>query len=395
MRNLKIGEPYGGRLVNRVLADKKRESALSEVSKLPKITPFLNTIYDLEKIAVGAYSPLEGLMDQETYRSVISKNRLPNGLPWTMPIILAPPGPENAKVIDSLKKGNDVAIFDWTDKPFAILHLEEKFKYDKKEFAQQVYGTTEEAHPNVKDIYSNAGDIALGGKIDLFRMLDLPARKSELTPLETREYFKKMGWKNIVGYQCRNPPHTAHEYIQRLSMEREEIDGLLVHPVIGRLKSGDYKSDIIMEAYQSLVDAYYPKDRVLLASISVTMRYGGPKAALFLAIVRKNYGCTHYIVGRDQAGVGSYYDPYACHKIFDEYDIGIVPLKYKETHFCRRCGWMASTKTCPHPKEDHISTSQTKIRELLKEGKTPPSEILRPEVAKVLMGQANRELFVP
>jgi len=391
VNKMKVGEPYGGTLINRVLDEKKSEALTSEVSKLPRIKPFLNSIYDLEKIAIGAYSPLEGFMGEEMYRSVISGSKLPSGLPWTMPIILTPPGPENAKVINDLKEGDDLAILDWTDQPFAILHMEEKFKYDKKEYAQSTYATTDEAHPNVKDVYINQGDIALGGKIDLVRKLDLVHAKYELTPVETRDYFKKMGWKNIVGYQCRNPPHTAHEYIQRLSMEREEIDGLLIHPVIGRLKVGDYKSDIIMEAYQQLVDNYYPKDRVLLSSISITMRYGGPKAALFLAIVRKNYGCTHFIVGRDQAGVGDYYKPYECHEIFDKHDIGIIPLRYKAAHLCKRCGWMASDKTCAHPKEDHISTSQTKIRGLLKEGQAPPPEIVRAEVAKVLM---KPDLFV-
>lgn len=389
MKNL--NEPYGGKLVNRQLDEKKSESLLSEALRLPKVKPFFNAIYDTEKIAVGAYSPLEGFMDQETYRSVITKNSLSDGLPWTIPITLTPPGSDNSRVIDNVNKGDDLAILDWSDKPFAILHIEDKFKYDKKEFAKEVYGTTDEAHPNVYDIYHNQGDVAIGGKLDLVRRLDLASGKYEMTPLETRDYFKRMGWKNVVGYQCRNPPHTAHEYIQRLSLEREEIDGLMVHPVVGRLKQGDYKPEIIMQAYQALVDAYYPKDRVLLASISITMRYGGPKASLFLAIVRKNYGCTHYIVGRDQAGVGDYYDPYACHRIFEEYDIGTVPLRYKETHFCRRCGWMASSKTCPHPKEEYISTSQTKIRNILKEGKMPPTEILRPEVAKVLM---QPDLFV-
>ena len=388
---MKISEPYGGTLINRVMDQKKSETLLSEIKELPKVKPFLNAIYDLEQIAVGGYSPLEGFMDQETFRSVITSNKLLNGLPWSLPIFLAPPGPENATVISNAKEGDDLAVLDWNDQPFAILHLEEKFKYDKKELAQGAYGTTDEAHPNVKDIYNNQGDIALGGKVDLVRKLDLPHGKYELTPQETRDHFNKMGWKSIVGYQCRNPPHTAHEYIQRLSMEREDIDGMLIHPVIGRLKQGDYKSNIIMEAYQNLVDAYYPKDRVLLTSLSITMRYGGPKAALFLAIVRKNYGCTHYIVGRDQAGVGDFYGPYECHKIFDEYDIGIIPLRYKAAHLCKKCGWMASDKTCAHPKEDHVSTSQTKIRGMLKEGQAPPPEIVRPEVAKVLM---QPDLFV-
>ncbi|MBE44647.1 MAG: sulfate adenylyltransferase [Thaumarchaeota archaeon] len=388
---MKLGEPYGGKIISRMVDENKRADLTSQADGLPKIKPFIDAIYDLEKIGIGAYSPLEGYMDKETYLSVINNEKLPNGLPWTMPICLAPPTPENGKVLETLKNGDDVAILDWTDKPFAILHLEDKFNYDKKEYAQKVYATTDENHPNVGDIYNSLGDVMLGGKVDIIRRLDLPAGKYELTPIEMREHITKMGWKNTVGYQCRNPPHTAHEYIQRLSMERDEMEGIIIHPVVGRLKIGDYKPAIIMEAYQELVNAYYPPDRCLLASLSITMRYGGPKAALFLAIVRKNYGCTHYIVGRDQAGLKEYYTPYECHDIFDRHDVGIAPLKYKAAHFCRRCGGMSSPKVCPHPKEDHISTSQTKIRGLLKEGKEIPGEIVRPEVAKIL---SKQDIFV-
>ena len=190
-----------------------------------------------------------------------------------------------------------------------------------------------------------------------------------------------------MGYQCRNPPHTAHEYIQKVSLEESSIDGLFIQPVIGRLKKGDYKPHVIMGAYREVVKGYYPADRVVLSSLSITMRYAGPKAALFLAIVRKNYGATHYIVGRDQAGVGKFYDPYACHRIFDQFKIGITPLRYMETFYCRICSSMATEKTCPHPAADHVSISQTRMRELLKEGKELPKEILRPEVIKILLGE--------
>ncbi|MCI4347611.1 MAG: sulfate adenylyltransferase, partial [Thermoplasmata archaeon] len=192
------------------------------------------------------------------------------------------------------------------------------------------------------------------------------------------------GWRNVAAYQCRNPPHTAHEYLQRVTLERDDVDGLFIHPVVGRLKKGDYRPDVIMAAYEALVRTYYPETRVVLSPLTITMRYGGPKAALFLAIVRKNYGCNRYIVGRDQAGVGSYYDPYAAHRIFDQYDIGVLALRYEESFFCARCGWMASEKTCPHPAAGRIDTSQTRIRKALADGGEIPPELVRPEVANIL-----------
>ncbi|HYB77686.1 MAG TPA: sulfate adenylyltransferase, partial [Thermoplasmata archaeon] len=266
---------------------------------------------------------------------------------------------------------------------FAVLHLEEKAPFPRKEVAQSVYATIDPKHPNVADLLG-AGEIALAGKVDLLHRLDLPTGPLEMTPAETRAEFARRGWTNVVGYQTRNVPHTAHEYLQRCTLERADIDGMLVHPVLGRLKKGDYRPEVILEAYQELVRNYYPADRVLLAALSISMRYGGPKAALFLAIVRKNYGCGAYIVGRDQAGVGSYYDPFACQRIFDEFPIDVQVLKYPETYFCRACGWMASNRTCSHPAELRLNTSQTRIREALAKGEALPSEIIRPEVARVL-----------
>jgi len=376
------GEPYGGRLTDRQLPQGKAEQLLTEAKEMLMIRPFIDFIYDAEKIGIGAYSPLEGFMDEDSVNNVLKSRRLPNGLPWTIPIILAPRSPEEE--LARISEGDDVAILDDTNQPFAVIHVEQKFKYDKDAFNKAVFGTTDAHHPNVNDVYSSWGETALAGKVDLIRRLKLPTGKYELTPAECRAAFNSRGWKNVVAYQCRNPPHTAHEYLQRIALEQVDVDGLLIHPVVGRLKKGDYKPDVILRSYQAAVEHYYVKERVLLASISITMRYAGPNAALFLAIVRKNYGCSHYIVGRDQAGVGNYYDPYACHRIFDELDIGIIPLRYTETFYCRRCGWMATPRTCPHPNESHITTSQTRIRSLLKEGKELPMEILRPEVADIL-----------
>ena len=352
-----IPEPHGGRLVSRLQSEAERNRRESEVHDLPLISPFIDQVYDTEKIGIGAYSPLEGFADRNTLDSILTSNRLTNGLPWTMPIVLAPTGPANEAVVAKVRAGDEVGLLDSAGRLFAILHLEEKFPFERQRVAQSVYATTDPKHPNVADLLAS-GEVALAGPIDLLRRIDWPTGALELSPLETRAEFGRRGWKNVVGYQTRNVPHTAHEYLQRCTLEREDIDGMLIHPVLGRLKKGDYRPEVILEAYQALVRNYYPADRVLLAALSVTMRYGGPKAALFLAIVRKNYGCGSYIVGRDQAGVGTYYDPYACQRIFDEYPIDVQVLKFAETYFCRDCGWMASARTCAHPADRRLNTSQ-------------------------------------
>jgi sulfate adenylyltransferase len=378
-----IPPPHGGKLVDRSVAPSLAAKREAERSDLLILRPHVDQVYDAEKIGIGAYSPLEGFQGSEELASVLSRNRLPNDLPWTIPMVLAPTGPENLAVVSKARPGDEIGLVDTGGNLFATLHLEEKFPYDRVGVAQSVYGTLDRAHPNVPDIL-DAGEVALSGRIDLLRRLTLPTGPLEMTPSETRAEFVRRGWKNVAAYQTRNVPHTAHEYLQRCTLEREDVDGLFVHPVLGRLKTGDYRPEVIAQAYRALVDSYYPASRVMLASLSITMRYGGPKAALFLAIVRKNFGCELYIVGRDQAGVGKYYDPFACQRIFDEYPIGITPLKFAETYFCRRCGWMASGRTCSHPPEDRLDTSQTRIRASLAKGERLPSEIIRPEVAEIL-----------
>jgi sulfate adenylyltransferase len=383
--------PHGGKLVDRLVGPVTAAKREAERSDLLIIRPHIDQVYDAEKIGTGAYSPLEGFQGSEALATVLSRNRLQNGLAWTIPIILAPTGSENLVVVAKLRPGDEVGLVDTDGKLFATLHLEEKFGYDRTEVAQSVYGTVDRAHPNVPDIL-DAGEVALSGRVDLLRRLTLPTGPLELTPSETRAEFARRGWENVAAYQTRNVPHTAHEYLQRCALEREDVDGLFVHPVLGRLKSGDYRPEVIAEAYRALVENYYPSNRVLLASLSITMRYGGPKAALFLAIVRKNFGCGLYIVGRDQAGVGKYYDPFACQRIFDELPIDITPLKFAETYFCRRCGWMATGRTCSHPPEDRLDTSQTRIRSALAKGERLPTEIIRPEVAAIL---ARGDVLLP
>jgi sulfate adenylyltransferase len=378
-----IPEAHGGHLVDRLVPERERVRREGEARDLPLIAPFIDQVYDAEKIGVGAYSPLEGFQDRAALESVLTAGTLPNGLPWTMPIVLTPTGQTNEQIVRSVRPGDEIGLTDAGGGLFALLHLEEKFPFPRSRVAQVVYGTTDPKHPNVADLLA-AGETALAGRIDLVRRLELVTGANELTPAETRAEFVRRGWKNVAGYQTRNVPHTAHEYLQRCTLERDDIDGLFVHPVLGRLKKGDYRPEVILEAYQALVRNYYPSDRVVLASLSITMRYGGPKATLFLAIVRKNYGCGSYIVGRDQAGVGSYYEPYACQRIFDDYPIGVQVLKFAETFFCRVCGWMASARTCAHSPDQRLNTSQTFIREALSKGEPLPSEIIRPEVARVL-----------
>jgi sulfate adenylyltransferase len=380
-------DPYGGRLVDRQVSDAELARRDSERRDLPTVTPLIDQLYDAEKIGIGAYSPLEGFMDAASVASVTTRGRLPNGLPWSIPIHFpVPAGPES----DRLGPGDEVGLLDLQGRLVALLHIEAKFPLDRAAIAKATYGTDDPKHPNVADLL-NAGATAWAGKVDLLRRLLPPWNRAELTPAESRAEFARRGWKRVAAYQCRNPPHTAHEYIQRLTLEREDIDGLFIHPVVGRLKKGDYRPEVILEAYDALVKNYYPESRVALSPLTITMRYGGPKAALFLAIVRRNYGCGAYIVGRDQAGVGKYYDPYACHRIFDEFDIGVQPLRYDESFFCRHCGGMASKKTCSHPDSEHAATSQTRIREALASGTPLPADILRPEVAAIL-GRPGGEL---
>jgi sulfate adenylyltransferase len=375
--------PHGGRLTGRVASDAERSRRTAELPDLVQVRPFVDQLYDAEKIGFGAYSPLEGFMGPAELETVLGRGRLASDLPWPMPIVFPVPEGPGTESLPTLRSGDEVALLDGEGRAHALLTIEERFRLDRRALARGAYGTEDPAHPNVGDILRQ-GEVAWSGKVELLRRLDTVAGRVEPSPAELREEFHRLGWKTVAAYQCRNPPHTAHEYLQRLTLEREEIDGLLVHPVVGRLKKGDYRPEVIMDAYDALVHAYYPSSRVIVRPLGITMRYGGPKAALFLAIVRKNYGCGTYIVGRDQAGVGKYYDPYACHRIFGEFDIGVMPLRYEESFFCRKCGWMASERVCPHGPGERVATSQTKIREALAKGEPLPTEILRPEVAEVL-----------
>ncbi|MEK7313800.1 MAG: sulfate adenylyltransferase, partial [Deltaproteobacteria bacterium] len=355
-------EPHGGKLISRILEGKDREEAEKKATTLKKLPLNDREISDLEMIAIGALSPLEGFMKKDDYHSVMDTMTLENGLPWTIPITLSTTKDE-AK---GLKQGGEVALTDESGNALALLKVEELFQHDKEKEAMQVYGTKDEAHPGVKKVYE-MGDTLIGGTVSVLKR---PEHKDftryRLDPKETRALFKEKGWKRVVGFQTRNPIHRAHEYLQKCALEG--VDGLMIHPLVGETKGDDISAAIRMRCYEALMENYYPKDRVVLAVFPAAMRYAGPKEAIFHAIVRKNYGCTHFIVGRDHAGVGNYYGTFDAHYIFDEFDpdaIGIIPLFFDYTFYCKKCEGMASFKTCPHDSSSHITLSGTKVRDML------------------------------
>ncbi len=374
-----VNSPYGGKL--KISLDlNNQEKHLDGLKGMVQIEPFIDFYYDSLKIADGSYSPLEGFMGEDEVASVLKRRSLPNGLPWTIPIIFAVDQSQNEKI----KEGDQIALLNREQQPYGEMSIESKFKLNKKDIAETVYGTADLKHPNVQDLFEKYGDTAISGKVRIFKEQELPGGGYEKHPSEIREEFSKKGWKNVVAYQARNPPHVAHEYLQKVSLELPGIDGLFIHLVVGRLKKGDYKADVILNSYDSLIKNYHRSEKTLMASLSITMRYAGPRASVFLAIIRRNYGATHYIIGRDQAGVGSYYEPYAAQKIFEELDVGMVPIRFKDTFYCKKCRGITSETVCPHSMADRLIISQTKIRELLKTNQEIPQEILRPEIADIL-----------
>jgi len=373
-----IPRPHGGRLINKILTGKKREILLSEASELPSISISFERVIDVMDIAHGVFSPLEGFLLQEDYINVLYDMRLTNDLPWTIPIVLD----VDPEEISGLKEGDDI-ILRYNEEPIAIMKIEEIYGWDKKEYARQVYKTTDPNHPGVSKTY-NRKELLIGGTIDLLNEIKHPLENRILWPIETRVLFKEKKWRTIVAFQTRNVPHRGHEYVQKAALTF--ADGLLIHPLVGWKKPGDYRDEVIFAAYEALIKHYYPKNVVVLAGLLMNMNYAGPREAIHHAIVRKNFGATHFIVGRDHAGVGDYYGPYEAWEIFDEFpDLGITPLFIREAFYCRKCGGMANEKICPHGDEYRIKISGTKLRKMIMEGKIPPEYMMRPEVAETIL----------
>lgn len=378
--------PHGGELVNRLLSGDALELARAEAAKLPRVKVDAYQAFDIDGIAKGIFSPLTGFMDEAQTRSVLDHMRLRPGVAWTIPILLH----VSKEEADPLEAGMRVAIEDDRGELVAILRLSEKFGIDKKELAEKVYRTTDEAHPGVAYTYTH-GPVYLAGEIEALQAREVEHQPYNLTPAQTRQAFKERGWKRIVAFQTRNPIHRAHEYLTKCALEM--CDGLLIHPLMGTTKSDDIPGDVRMKCYEALLDRYYPEEHVMLSIMPVNMRYAGPREAIMHALIRQNYGCTHFIVGRDHAGVGNYYGTYDAHYIFDEIEEGsldISPLFYEHTFWSKRTNCMASKKTCPGGPEDHVFLSGTKVREMLQRAEMPPEEFTRPEVAQVLIDWATQ-----
>jgi len=367
-------KPY---LINRFLDEK--ESRALERSKLARVSVIDDFILDLEKIAIGAYSPLKGFMCKDDFSRVVHDLRLADGTAWSIPIFL----PIDKKIAQTFSRGENIIITDKHGRDIAVLKIKEIFSFPKDKWAKKVYATQNKSHPGVNKIYS-LHDRLIGGDIYLINRPRFRFEKYNLDPGQTRQIIRSRGWKTVAGFQTRNIPHRAHEYLQKVALNL--CDGLLIHPLLGWKKDGDFAPDIIIKTYKTLIKHYYPKNSVILAGLTTAMRYAGPREAVFHAIIRKNYGCTHFIVGRDHAGVGNFYDKYEAHRIFDKINnLGIQILALKGPYYCKKCQEVTTEKICPHKPSQHLQISGTLIRKLLFSGKDMPEYLLRPEVKKAAL----------
>jgi sulfate adenylyltransferase len=362
--------PHGGELVER------SGQPPDDLEQLERVTLTRREVADLDMLASGALSPLTGFMDREDYERVVEEMRLAGGLPWALPVCLAVPAAPH---------GDRVALADEDGRLLAVLEVEDVYPYEKEREAERCFRTTDDAHPGVARLYRQH-DLYLAGPVTVFERQAPPFAALHKDPRETRALFAERGWKRVVGFQTRNPIHRAHEYLTKCALET--VDGLLIHPLVGETKSDDVPATVRVEAYRVLVERYYPPERVVVSAFPAAMRYAGPREAIWHAICRKNYGCSHFIVGRDHAGVGDYYGTYDAQLVFDEFEpheLDIEPMFFEHSFWCRACGQMATPKTCPHSGDDHVFLSGTKVRELLAQGELPPAEFSRPEVAEILI----------
>jgi len=369
--------PHGGKLVQ-IKQTYKDSPSLAGFKENQKLAVSRETATVVANIANGIFSPLEGFMGENDYLNVLEHMRLESDLPWTIPILLL--GPHN----HHFSSGDEILLVDGAKHPVALMEYEGNFEISRQEYASKVFGTEDKAHPGVAKIFEG-NECAIAGKLKAAVKPDHGDYADyTLTPKETRILFSEKGWNNVVAFQTRNAPHINHEYLQKSALAL--VDGLFVNPVLGKKKAGDFKDEVILSTYKAILANYYPRSSVVMSVLHYEMQYAGPKEAIVHAIMRKNFGCTHIIIGRDHAGVGNYYGPYAAQEIFKEFpDLGITPLFFKEFYYCKRCAGIASEKTCPHGEEDRLSFSGTKLRKMFSEGQVPPKEFMRPEVAQAIL----------
>ncbi len=376
-------QPHGGKLINREIPKIEKNKILSEISEFHKLIVSPQTIKVIKNITFGVFSPLEGFMNENDYHSVLDTMYLENGIAWPFPITLD----ASEEQIKNLKSGDQLILTESEGRIIALLKIESIYDYDKKEYAEKIYGTLDKNHPGVESVY-NYKDKLIGGELFLLNEPMPIFPNLDLKPTETRLLFKEKKWEKVVAFQTRNPPHLGHEYVQKAGLTY--VDGLFINPVIGKKKSGDFLDEVIIEAYEALIKEYYPKDRVILSTFETEMRYAGPKEAIFHAIARKNFGCNYIIIGRDHAGVGNYYGPYDAHFIFDEFpDLEIEPIKFRSFSKCSKCKAVVNDKICPHPPEMQNFFAGKEIRAALKKGEPPSTEVMRPEVAAVILKYKN------
>jgi len=375
--------PHGGELVDRRVPEGERAERLQKAQELKRVVLGPRALSDLEMISTGVFSPLAGFMVREDYESVAETMHLANGLVWSMPITLSISDDE----ANGIDEGDEIALVNGEGRVVATMTVADRYAYDKDREAREVYRTDDGNHPGVAALYRQ-GNALIGGEVTLLdeEPNPRPFPGYYYEPEQLRSLFAEKGWRQVVGFQTRNPVHRAHEHIQKSALET--VDGLLLNPLVGETKSDDIPATVRMKSYEVILDRYYPRQRTVLAVFPAAMRYAGPREAIFHAVCRKNYGCTHFIVGRDHAGVGDYYGTYDAQHIFEEFEpeeLGITPLMFEHAFFCLSCQGMASTKTCPHDKEQHVFFSGTRVREMLSKGEYPPPEFSRPEVVEVLI----------